>query len=99
MIVEKRYKHSEVRKFVKSVCKIHRENLFKFITNLEIESTNNRAERGIRKAVVIRKISNGSRSRKGADILGILLSVVETLKLQGKNPLKEMQNIIQASGM
>jgi len=24
------------------------------------------------------------------------LSVVETLKLQGKNPLKEMQNIIQA---
>jgi len=25
-----------------------------------------------------------------------LLSVVETLKLQGKNPLKEMQNIIQA---
>jgi len=27
-----------------------------------------------------------------------LLSVVETLKLQGKNPLKEMQNIIQASG-
>lgn len=97
LIAERIYHHSEVRKFVKSVCKFHRENLFRFATNPEIEATNNRAERGIRKPVVIRKISNGSRSKKGADILGVLLSVVETLKIQGKNPLKEMQNIIQAS--
>jgi len=97
LIAEKRYKHSEVRKFVKSVCKFHRENLFRFVTNPKIEATNNRAERGIRKPVVIRKISNGSRSRKGADIFGVLLSVVETLKLQGKNPLNEMKIIIQAS--
>jgi transposase len=97
LIAEKRYKHSEVRKFVKSVCKFHRENLFRFVTNPEIEATNNRAERGIRKAVIIRKISNGNRSKKGADIFGVLLSVVETLKLQGKNPLKEMKMIIHAS--
>ena len=97
LIAEKRYKHSEIRKFVKSVCKFHRENLFRFVTNAEIDATNNRAERGIRKGVIIRKISNGNRSKKGADILGVLLSVVETLELQGKNPLKEMQNIIQAS--
>ena len=96
-IAEKRYQHSEVRKFVKSVCKFHRENLFRFVTNPEIESTNNMAERGIRKAVIIRKISNGNRSKKGADILGVLLSVVETLKIQGKNPLNEMRKIIQAS--
>ena len=98
LIAEKRYKHSEVRKFIKSVCKSHRENLFRFVTNPEIEGTNSRAERGIRKPVIIRKISNGSRSRKGADILGGLLSIVETLKLQGKNPLNEMKRIIQASG-
>lgn len=97
LIAEKRYEHSEVRKFVKSVCKFHRENLFRFTANPEIEATNNRAERGIRKAVIIRKISNGNRSRKGADIFGVLLSVIETLKLQGKNPLNEMKRIIQAS--
>src|SRR3989338_1598270 len=97
LIAEKRYKHSEVRKFVKSVCKFHRENLFRFVTNLEIEATNNRAERGIRKAVIIRKISNGNRSKKGVDILGVLLSVIETLKIQGKNPLNEMRKIIQTS--
>ncbi len=97
LIAEKRYEHSEVRKFVKSVCRFHRKNLFRFVTNSEIEATNNRAERGIRKVVIIRKISNGSRSKKGADILGILLSVIETLKIQGKNPLNEMKKIIQAS--
>ena len=97
LVAEKRYRHSEVRKFVKSVCKFHRENLFRFVSNPEIEATNNRAERGIRKAVIIRKISNGSRSKKGANIFGLLLSVVETLKIQGKNPLKEMKAIIQAS--
>ena len=90
--------HSEVRKFVKSVCKFHRNNLFRFVANPEIDATNNRAERGIRKAVIIRKISNGNRSKKGADIFGVLLSVIETLNLQGKNPLKEMKTIIQASG-
>ena len=97
LVAEKRYRHSEVRKFVKSVCKFHRENLFRFVSNPEIEATNNRAERGIRKAVIIRKVSNGSRSKKGANIFGLLLSVVETLKIQGKNPLKEMKAIIQAS--
>ncbi len=97
IVAEKRYNHSEVRKFIKSVCKFHRENLFRFVVNSEVEGTNNRAERGIRKVVIIRKISNGSKSRKGADIFGVLLSVVETLKLQGKNPLKGMQEVIQAS--
>ena len=97
LIAEKRYNHSEVRKFVKSVCNLHRENLFRFVTNPEIEATNNRAERGIRKAVIIRKISNGNRSKKGADIFGVLLSIVETLNLQGKNPLNEMNRIIQTS--
>lgn len=97
LIAKKRYKHSEVRKFVKSVCKFHEKNLFRFASNAEIEATNNRAERGIRKAVIIRKISNGNRSKKGADILGVLLSIVETLRLQGKSPLNEMRRIIQAS--
>ncbi len=96
-IAQTRFEHLEVRKFVKSVCKTHRENLFKFVTDLEIDGDNNRAERAIRKAVIIRKISNGNRSKNGARFLEILLSVIETLKLQGKNPLEEMKNIVQAS--
>ena len=96
-IYQLKFEHSEVIKFVRSICKTHRENLFRFTQDPEIDGDNNRAERAIRKAVIIRKISSGNRSKNGAEILGILLSVIETLKLQGKNPLEEMKNIIQAS--
>lgn len=94
LITSRRYKHVEVHKFVKSVCKKHREDLFRFVNNPEIESTNNRAERGLRHAVVIRKISNGSRSKKGAKITSNLLSVIETLKLQNQNPVTGMKEIL-----
>jgi len=92
-----KFEHSEVIKFLRSVCKTHRENLFRFAQDTEIDRDNNRAERAIRKAVIIRKISSGNRSENGARFLETLLSVIETLKLQGKNPLEEMKNIIQAS--
>ena len=96
-ISQMRFNHSEVRKFVKSVCITHRDNLFRFVQDDEIDGDNNLAERAIRKAVRIRKISNGNRSKNGARFLEILLSVIETLKLQGKNPLEGMMDIIQAS--
>jgi len=67
------------------------------VNNPEIESTNNRAERGLRHAVVIRKISNGSRSKKGAEITSSLLSVMETIKLEDKNPVIAIMNLLQNS--
>src|SRR3989338_1846963 len=68
LIASRSYKSTEVYKFVKSVCRYHRDNLFRFVDNPEIESTNNRAESGLRHAVVIRKISGGSRSEYGAEV-------------------------------
>jgi len=96
-IAQTGFEHSEVWKFVKSVCVAHRENLFRFVVDPEIDGDNNLAERGIRKAVIIRKISNGNRSKNGARILEVLLSTIETLKLQGKNPIEGMKNIVQTS--
>lgn len=96
-IASKFYQHSEVRKFVRSVCVRHRENLFRFVTDIDIDGTNNLAERALRKGVIIRKISNGNRSRKGAKIFEVLLSIVETLKMQGRNILQSIGNIIQTS--
>ena len=88
------YKSSEVYKFIKSICRFHRENLFKFVDNPEIDSTNNRAERGLRHAVVIRKISNGSRSKDGAETTANLLSVLQTAKLQSNNPINFMADLL-----
>lgn len=96
-IAQTSFEHSEVWKFVKSVCVTHRENLFRFAVDPEIDGDNNLAERGIRKAVIIRKISSGNRSKNGARILEVLLSAIETLKLQGKNPIEGMKNIVQTS--
>jgi transposase-like protein len=94
LIASRSYKSSEVYKFVKSICRIHRENLFRFVDNPEIDSTNNRAERGLRTAVVIRKISNGSRSKNGAEITASLLSVLQTAKLQNDNPMNFLSDLL-----
>ena len=95
LIASRKYKSTEVYKFVKSVFRKHRENLFRFVDNPEIDSTNNRAERGLRHAVVIRKISNGSRSENGAEITGRLLSVLQTAKIQSNNPLRFITSLLQ----
>ena len=88
------FEHKSIRTFRNSICKKHRNNLFQFVTKPGVPSTNNGTERAIRKVVIIRKISNGSRSEKGARILETLLSVIETLRLQGKTPLEEMHRLL-----
>ena len=95
LIGAKVYTSYEVFKFVKAICRKHREDLFRFVDHPEIDSTNNRAERGLRQAVVIRKISNGSRSEKGADTTAKLLSVMQTVKMNYNNPMAAMLGLLQ----
>jgi transposase/transposase-like protein len=95
LLASRAYTSTEVFKFIKSICRNHRENLFRFVDNPEIESTNNRAERGLRHAVVIRKISNGSKSNDGAKTTAKLLSVMQSMKLQQVNPFVGMMDLLQ----
>ena len=95
LIAQRNYRGSEVFKFVKSVCRNHRGNLFLFVDNPKINSTNNHAESGLRHGVVIRKISGGSRSKSGAEITVKLLSVLQTIKLQTSNPYQGLLNQLQ----
>lgn len=88
------FEHKSIRTFRNSICKKHRGNLFHFVTNPAVPATNNGTERAIRKVVIIRKVSNGSRSEKGARILETILSIIETIRLQGKNPLEEMHRML-----
>ena len=87
------YKHHEVKGFINTLQE-RIDDLFRFTQDKKIAGDNNLAERGLRKGVIIRKISNGSRSNNGAEILEILLSVVETARLQKQNPLLFMHKII-----
>ena len=85
----RKYKHSEARKFINSLAKRHRYNLFRFVGNEQVKSDNNTAERAIRKAVIIRKISGGNRSHAGSIATERMLSFVQTCQLQNKDFFQE----------
>lgn len=89
------YLSKEVFRFVKSICRNHREDLFRFIDNPEINPSNNLAEQGLRPAVVIRKVSGGSRSENGAETTAKLLSVMQTMKMQEGNIIDNMVDLLQ----
>lgn len=61
-----------------------------------LEPTNNAAERALRPAVLRRKRSFGNHSEAGCKYVGRLLSVVQTLKRQGRSVLGYLQTAIQA---
>lgn len=88
-LASRKYGHSEARKFINSLAKRHKYNLFRFVGNAHIKSDNGAAERAIRKAVIIRKISGGNRSHAGAIATERMLSFVQTCQLQNKDFFQE----------
>ena len=89
------YNHSTIRKFVNNLYYRDGNDLFMFITDPEIDPTNNISERELRALVVIRKISNGSRSVRGANATAMLLSIIQTLRLRKENVLQGLQAILK----
>ena len=65
----------------------HREFLFVFVDNPDVEPTNNAAERAIRPAVLWRKGCFGTDSERGSRFVERLLTVVASLKQQGRDLL------------
>lgn len=61
-------------------------NLITALTNRDVPLTNNAAERQIRPAVIIRKISGGSKSNQGAETFAINFSVIQSIRMR-KEPL------------
>lgn len=61
--------------------------LWTFVRDLDVEPTNNFAERAIRPAVLWRKGSFGTHSENGSRFVERILSVVASLKQQGRNAL------------
>jgi len=93
------YKHITIRRFVNNLYYRDGKNIFRFVTNKEIDSTNNISERELRELVIIRNISKGSRSTRGANATAMLLSIIQTLRLKKENILQGLQKIInQPSG-
>ena len=92
-LTKRRYKHITVGRFVKNLAHRDIEDLFRFTTDPEIDPTNNISERELRHLVMIRKISNGSRTQRGANVTAQLTSIIQPLKLRKENVLQGLINL------
>lgn len=67
------------------------EEILTFLEVPGLPQDNNHAERMIRPNVIFRKISFQNMSRKGANAHEVLMSLLQTLRLQDKNPIEFFQ--------
>src|SRR6266567_1923380 len=68
--------------------------MFTFIRYEGINADNNMAERAVRKTVIKRKISFGTRSAKGSETRSVLGSLFGTWRLQNLNPFDQMRTLL-----
>ncbi len=67
---------------------------FTCVLYLEIEPTNNRAERGLRSWVVLRKIIGCLRSEQGEKTTQTMLSLFSTWDLRNINSYEQLKSIV-----
>lgn len=79
----RRRRHKGLKRLSKRLVK-YRGELYAFIKT-GVDPTNNHAEREIRPAVLMRKISYGNRSEQGSDNQAILMSVIRTAQKRNLN--------------
>ena len=65
-----------------------RHNLFLFVTNRDLEPTNNGSERALRPCVTFRKVTGGFRTPEGAAFYADGRSVLETARRRLISPLQ-----------
>jgi len=85
-LAEAEYADADAARLAKRLRK-HIDELFTFLDHPNVPFDNNLAERMIRPAVILRKVSQSNRSEKGAAVQAVLMSVYRTLKLRGRDPL------------
>ncbi len=71
------------------------EQLLTFVEFEGVPSSNNHAEREVRPAVQMRKVSFGNQSERGAATRGILMSVCRTLRNRGLDPLQTILDALR----
>lgn len=74
----------EVAKLVKLLTK-QRRHLLTFLYVDGVDATNSIAERRIRPAVIVRKISAGNRSDPGSETHAVLTSIIQTCRQQERD--------------
>ena len=74
----------------------HRDWLWTFLYEDDVEPTNNAGERALRHAVIWRKLSFGTQSASGSRFVETMLTVIETCRQQRRNVLAFVTTAVQA---
>ncbi|NOR80555.1 MAG: IS66 family transposase [Methyloprofundus sp.] len=70
------------------------EAIFRVLERPELPLTNNEAERALRHWVILRKITQGTRSEQGSRALALFASVFTTCRLRKSSPLLYIRDVI-----
>jgi len=89
-------RHRQTRTFAKNLLK-RWPALWTFVTMPGVQPTNNHAERGLRGAVIYRKLSLGSQSEEGERAIERLLSASITCRLQRRSLFAYLSEVLDAS--
>lgn len=71
-------------------------HLFTFLRVPDVDATNWRAEQALRPAVVNRKVWGGNRTWAGAEAQSVLMSVLQTARLLGKDSMAFLSRLLRA---
>ena len=82
-----------LKRFAKRL-KRHKNELFTFLYTKGIDYHNNHAEQQIRPDVIFRKITNGNRSIEGAENHSVIMTMLQTVKLNNMDPLTTLEKIL-----
>lgn len=77
----------------------HWHEWFTFLSHPTVKPDNNDAQRALRPVVVHRKVSGGARSHWGGQLVAMMFSFLETVRLQGKNAVHQLFNLLANGGL
>lgn len=86
-----------LRRFAKRLER-HKGEIVTFLYEKNIDYHNNHAEQQIRPDVIFRKITFGNRSCRGAENHSVIMSIIQTAKLNGINPLEALLKLLVRDG-
>ncbi|MEK7867770.1 MAG: IS66 family transposase [Candidatus Omnitrophota bacterium] len=85
-----------LKRFAKRL-KRHKNEILTFLYEKNIDYHNNHAEQQIRPDVIFRKITFGNRSYAGAQNHSVIMSIIQTAKLNGIDPIGAVEKILLRS--
>ncbi|WP_082222586.1 IS66 family transposase, partial [Halorubrum halophilum] len=92
-LIREDYEAREIQKLIKKISN-GLGHWLTFVTEPDVDSTNNRAERALREQVVLRKMFRTLRSAEGVQIHETITTMLATWKRRGLDPPEQLQSIL-----